>query len=71
MFAAFERPLVSRAKHSAQVKLDLRDAERPRYRFEMHMGPLYVEAGEMHDRKVLLDFKTLQAQGAQTLRVVW
>ncbi|KAJ8600503.1 hypothetical protein CTAYLR_010059 [Chrysophaeum taylorii] len=46
-----------------KVKMDLRDAERPRYRFQAHMGPLYVEDGEK--RRLLGDFKSLADQGVR------
>ena len=44
-----------------KVKQDVRDAERPRYRFENHMGPLFAEVNGKPGR-VLFDFKTLREQ---------
>lgn len=44
-----------------KVKQDMRDAERPRYRFENHMGPLFAEVNGKPGR-VLFDFKTLRDQ---------
>lgn len=52
-----------------KVKRDLRDAERPRYRFELHMGTLSlrwrrIEAGPLYVHDVpLADFKSLASQG--------
>ena len=43
------------------VKRDLRDAEAPRYRFEAHMGSLFLEVGGAS--KLLDDFGRLSEQG--------
>lgn len=43
------------------VKRDLRDAEAPRYRFESHMGSLFLEVGG--SSKLLDDFGRLSEQG--------
>jgi hypothetical protein len=43
------------------VKRDLRDAEAPRYRFEAHMGSLFLDVGGAS--KLLDDFGRLSEQG--------
>ena len=53
------------------VKRDLRDAEAPRYRFESHMGSLFLDVGGAS--KLLDDFGRLSEQGVvsgSTLRHV-
>ena len=44
------------------VKRDLRDAEAPRYRFEAHMGSLFLEV-DGASKKLLDDFGRLSEQG--------
>jgi len=44
------------------VKRDLRDAEAPRYRFESHMGSLFLET-DGASKKLLDDFGRLSEQG--------
>lgn len=46
-----------------RVKMELRDAEVPRYRFEYQMGSIYVQG--VREGRLLNDFKSLRAQGVK------
>ena len=50
--------------------MDLRDADRPRYRFEHHMGPLLLEVGGKPGR-VLSEYRTLRESGVGSGAVLW
>ena len=51
------------------VKRDLRDAEAPRYRFEAHMGSLFLDVDG--ESKLLDDFGRLSEQGVVSGAALW